>query len=58
MPAMRPAKIIAGIFAVAGLITLFAVDNHKVSNACMVVAILLSLVDDYRSGALKRDITK
>jgi hypothetical protein len=51
---MRPLKIIAVVLVLAGLVALFAVDNPKVSSLCTMLGILLSLIDDYRSGALKR----
>ena len=51
---MRPLKAIAAILVVTGLVALFAVDDVRVSSACTAVGILLSLVDDYRAGKLRR----
>jgi hypothetical protein len=52
---MRPMKFVAAILVIAGLVALFAVDDVRVSSACTAVGILLSLIDDFRSGRLRRD---
>ena len=51
---MRPLKIIAAVLVVAGLVALFAVDDVRVSSFCTAVGVILSLVDDYRAGKLRR----
>ncbi len=45
---MTPLKILAALFIVAALITLFVVDNIKVFAVLLIVGNLLSLFDHFR----------
>ena len=45
---MTPLKILAALFIVAALITLFAVDNMKVFAVLLILGNLLSLFDHFR----------